>query len=196
VLPKVEAETARIMSKYDDRPTFPFLNFFSSSSASENSWSISEEVMGTELNHLFDEIGDQLGFLSNHLYEDVMKQYIKKLWRDIVMTLEALLLLPATQYSGKQVKLLSKIGDTIKIFLFGDGEMVPMRHFDDLAEYRRLIRLVELYSFPSEELMVKYNSKPEPEILSLLKIRGNPDDASFVALKEEAQWKRARQSSV
>lgn len=184
------------MQKDDEKPLFQYISFFSGGDDANNSQlNLSEDVISKELNPLFDEIGDNLGFFSNNLYEDVMKQYIKKLWKDICMTSEYIVLNFPSILTIKQIKTIGKILDSTKVFLFGDGELLSVRHFDDLAEYRRILRILDLYPLPSPELKKTYEKGHEFEILSILKVRGGTDEVDYIAKKSEELWRTAKKPS-
>ncbi|KNE61510.1 hypothetical protein AMAG_06328 [Allomyces macrogynus ATCC 38327] len=193
VIPLLMRETERLLEQYDRkllREPGAAVVF-----RSDPNLLITDDGIAQELNAVFDQIGDELGFLSNHLYEDLMKQYIKKLWRDVNVAFETQLILSASRpgLTIKQLTVLVNVVETVKVFLYGDGDMLALKHFDNVDEYKRLLKLIEIYPLPSRELMDRFEGDMGCiEILAILKLRSSVDELDFVKRHEEKVWNQVR----
>ncbi|KAI9189300.1 hypothetical protein H9P43_000731 [Blastocladiella emersonii ATCC 22665] len=198
IVPLIMTESSRLIEQYDRK--FVKEPYVGTVYRSDQNLLITDEVIGQELNTTFDVLGDTLGFLSNHLYEDVLKLFIRRLWRDVCVAMEVQVLLSPLRYlTVKQLTVMVNVVETFKLFLFGDGELVALKHLDETAEYKRLLRLIEMYPLPTAELIDRYeeyaakaNSSMGAEVLAILKLRAGPDELNFVAKQEQAKWMKIR----
>ncbi|KAI9221730.1 hypothetical protein BC828DRAFT_59735 [Blastocladiella britannica] len=209
IVPSMMAELERLIEKYDRHMVTNVAEFGPKSVYRSSPYMmITDDVIGMELNAAFDVLGDTLGYLSQHLYEDVLKLFVRKLWKDFCVSTETQVLLSPLRYlTIKQITVALNVLDTFKAFLFGSffslvldisethtiiesgtGELVQLKHLDETPEYKRLLLLIEIYPLPTVELIARHEREPSSTILTLLKYRSGPEESAFVGKLEKAKW--------
>ncbi|KAL7749244.1 hypothetical protein RI367_005396 [Sorochytrium milnesiophthora] len=169
--PIIQGHISKVVSMYEQRPVRESLLWYKYSS--DQNLNIVDNELATELSGLFSWLGDQLGYLSTHLYEDITKMLIKKLWREVLLGMERMLI-PSVGHpepgrrplSLKQVTVLLNVMEMLKTFMYGDGDLLTLSHLES-PDYHRICHIIELYQEPSDDLMELYMKHVNPKGFSL-----------------------------
>ncbi|KAF9581160.1 hypothetical protein BGW38_001926 [Lunasporangiospora selenospora] len=164
MVPSVQAcLTEKILfNNFRSKTMFPF---FGNSASSAKVTKVSDEDCDNALGAMIDYLEASLPVLYDYLTTDGMTLVITKLWREILNTIESLLMPPlSTAVSNRnplteiETHVVFKIVEFIKLYLNGGdaGDGFPLKVLET-PKYKDLLTIRPIYDSTSEELIGEYN---------------------------------------
>ncbi|KAG0259677.1 hypothetical protein BG011_002446 [Mortierella polycephala] len=151
-----------LLSNFRSKAMF---SFFSSSVSSTKITKVSDEDCDNALGPLLDYLEASLPILYDYLTSEGMTMVIGKLWREILVAIESLLMPPlSTATSDRsplteiEMHVVFKVVEFIKLYLNGGdaGDGFPLKVLET-PKYRDLLTVRPIYDSSTEELMAEYN---------------------------------------
>ncbi|KAF9961466.1 hypothetical protein BGZ72_003531 [Mortierella alpina] len=155
--------TAKVLfNNFRSKAMFPF---FSTSVSSTKVTSVSDEDCDNALGPLLDYLEASLPILYDYLTTEGMTMVITKLWKEILVAIESLLMPPlSTALSDRsslteiEMHVVFKVVEFIKLYLNGGdaGDGFPLKVLET-PKYRDLLTVRPIYDSSTEDLMAEYN---------------------------------------
>ncbi|ORZ14822.1 hypothetical protein BCR41DRAFT_370937 [Lobosporangium transversale] len=151
-----------LFSNFRSKALFPF---FSSSVSSAKVTKVSDEDCDNALGQLIDYLEASLPVLYDYLTTEGMTLVITRLWKEILITIESLLMPPLsntvsdrTPLTEIEMHVVFKIVEFIKLYLNGGdaGDGFPLKVLE-IPKYRDLLTVRPIYDASTEELIAEYN---------------------------------------
>lgn len=165
MIPSVQACLTERVLFSNFRSKASLLGFFNSSVSSAKVTKVSDEDCDNALGQLLDYLEDSLPVLYDYLTTEGMTMVITRLWREMLITIESLLVPPlSTEVSTRtplteiEMHVAFKIVEFIKLYLNGGdaGDGFPLKVLE-IPKYKDLLTVRPIYDSSSEELMEEYN---------------------------------------
>ncbi|KAG0297547.1 hypothetical protein BGZ96_005855 [Linnemannia gamsii] len=165
MIPSVQACLTEKVLFSNFRSKASLLGFFNSSVSSAKVTKVSDEDCDNALGQLLDYLEDSLPVLYDYLTTEGMTMVITRLWREMLITIETLLVPPlSTDISTRtplteiEMHVAFKIVEFIKLYLNGGdaGDGFPLKVLE-IPKYKDLLTVRPIYDSSSEELMEEYN---------------------------------------
>ncbi|KAF8979911.1 hypothetical protein BGZ46_004861 [Entomortierella lignicola] len=141
-------------------------SFFGSSVSSTKVTQVSDEDCDNALGQLIDYMEASLPVLYDYLTTEGMTMVITKLWKEMLITIESLLMPPLsntisdrTPLTEIEMHVVFKIIEFIKLYLNGGdaGDGFPLKVLE-IPKYKDLLTVRPIYDASAEELMAEYNN--------------------------------------
>ncbi|KAG0198031.1 hypothetical protein BGX28_008487 [Mortierella sp. GBA30] len=155
--------TAKVLfSNFRSKAMFPF---FSSSVSSAKVTKVSDEDCDNALGPLLDYLEASLPILYDYLTTEGMTMVITKLWKEILIAIESLLVPPLstalsdrTSLTEIEMHVVFKVVEFIKLYLNGGdaGDGFPLKVLET-PKYRDLLTVRPIYDASTEDLVAEYN---------------------------------------
>ncbi|KAF9095477.1 hypothetical protein BGX23_000441 [Mortierella sp. AD031] len=165
MIPSVQACLTEKVLFSNFRSKASLLGFFNSTVSSAKVTKVSDEDCDNALGQLIDYLEDSLPVLYDYLTTEGMTLVITRLWREMLITIESLLVPPlSTEVSTRtplteiEMHVAFKIIEFIKLYLNGGdaGDGFPLKVLE-IPKYKDLLTVRPIYDSSSEELMEEYS---------------------------------------
>ncbi|KAF9173524.1 hypothetical protein BGX20_002919 [Mortierella sp. AD010] len=140
-------------------------SFFGSSVSSTKVTQVSDEDCDNALGQLIDYMEASLPVLYDYLTTEGMTMVITKLWKEMLITIESLLMPPLsntlsdrTPLTEIEMHVVFKVIEFIKLYLNGGdaGDGFPLKVLE-IPKYKDLLTVRPIYDASAEELIAEYN---------------------------------------
>ncbi|KAF9110805.1 hypothetical protein BGX27_005855 [Mortierella sp. AM989] len=140
-------------------------SFFGTSVSSTKVTQVSDEDCDNALGQLIDYMEASLPVLYDYLTAEGMVMVITKLWREMLITIESLLMPPLsntvsdrTPLTEIEMHVVFKVVEFIKLYLNGGdaGDGFPLKVLE-IPKYKDLLTVRPIYDSSAEELITEYN---------------------------------------